>query len=410
MNRQLAKTIVESFRDNDPNIKSFRYFNEWDWRSVKHWLDSHGLTIYFFYRLRDLPIESRIPPGFFATLEQNARDHRLQAEEQFAEFSSIVKVFKENSIPFAVQKGFSLVPDYSPAFGLRLQMDLDFLVAQGKWCLCERLLVQRGYVLQHRAQDSYQHEWKFRKGEKGLPHVRNLYKPKGEFTVELHFPGPNAGGCDFDNVIVHSLEGIEFPVLPKAEVFSGLCRHIFRHVRAEVTRVSWLLEFRRFVLTNKETRLFWTDIRGRCSADRDLAIAIGAVTLLAVELFGNFAPQELTSLTEEVLSDSLRASILRYSWDIALAEFPGTKLYLLIEGELTTDRNIWRSQLRRALLPFHPPPKVTQPGSTNLERSRHLSGQLRHLFIRTRFHIREGFRVSFELTRQALIERRGPAK
>src|SRR5512140_356324 len=121
MNRQLAKAIVECFRADARGAERLHQFPLRDWHSTKSWLDASGLAIYFLQRVRELGIEGVLAPSFAAELRRNAEDHKNQVDQQFAEFASVVKAFQEHEIPFAVQKGFSLVPEYCPDPALRLQ-------------------------------------------------------------------------------------------------------------------------------------------------------------------------------------------------------------------------------------------------------------------------------------------------
>lgn len=397
MNQKLAKTIVRCFDRSLPTTHtSFSLFSGSDWRSVGTWLDTSGIALYFLERLKQLNLTASIPAAILAELESKAYQHEQRVAEQFEEFSAVVDLLQRSGIPFAIQKGYSLIPDYSPDPRLRLQLDFDLLLESHAVSACNQLLLARGYGLLNQVTDSFHHEWKLRRGETGIPRLSDLYKAKGEFTIEVH---SNLIPTAPPAVVWKQVRGVTFPSLPKIEVFEEQCLHVFRHLRSEQTRLSWILEYSNFVHLHREDEEFWSEIRRRCDVDPSFACAFLCLDSLASHFFGACAPLWLEDLKARYLTDGLEKWLNRYAWDVALADFPGTKLYLLLERELMESQEEWQRMARRALFPLHRPPQVvisTHAGNRNRQYSR---GRLRHVFARTQFHVREACRVSYELVR-----------
>lgn len=394
MNKELAKAIVRSFSQS-ASAALISSFKESDWRSVGTWLDTSGIALYFLHQLKELHIEDSIPRAVLAGLEVKARQHERQVNEQFEEFTATVDLLRRNRIPFAVQKGYSLIPDYSPDPKLRLQLDFDLLVETEAVSACNQLLFARGYQLINQITNCCHHEWQLRKGETGIPKLADLYKPKGEFTIEVH---SKLAPAVPQVVTSKQVRGVTFPALPKTEVFVEQCLHVFRHLRGEQTRLSWILEYSNFVRCHPKDEDFWSKIKIHCDEDPAFACAFVCLHSLATHLFGESAPQRFADLNGKYATDGVRKWLSRYAWKVALAEFPGTKLYLLLERELIENQQEWQRMARKAIIPLHRPPRVM--ASTQIvSRKKYSQGRLRHVIARAIFHAREACRVSYELVR-----------
>jgi hypothetical protein len=78
--------------------------------------------------------------------------------------------------------------------------------------------------------------------------------------------------------------------------------------------------------------------------------------------------------------------------------FPGSKLYLLLQKELSAAGMPAKRPLRQALLPRCLPPAITHAvdGEGLLSRMRRYQREIRFIFFRLRFHVLEGVRYFFE--------------
>jgi hypothetical protein len=87
-----------------------------------------------------------------------------------------------------------------------------------------------------------------------------------------------------------------------------------------------------------------------------------------------------------------------YAHRIALASFPGSKLYLLLREEMKPMGLAAKRTRRQALVPRSMPPAILRavPGETVLDRMNRYYRQLRFIIFRSRFHLFEGMRFLVE--------------
>jgi hypothetical protein len=131
------------------------------------------------------------------------------------------------------------------------------------------------------------------------------------------------------------------------------------------------------------------------------SIGLGAVALLITRAMGDFAPEALMRWTVEELPLPVRLWVEMYGNRALLDGYPGTKLYLLLQGELEIDGMPKRRSLRRSLLPFClPPPLIrARPNESLADTIRRHCMQCQLILARMRFHVGEGFRFMLEARR-----------
>jgi hypothetical protein len=189
-------------------------------------------------------------------------------------------------------------------------------------------------------------------------------------------------------------------------MFLGQALHLLRHLCCEWTRISWLLEYRNFVRSQSDNHALWNEVYTRSASVDDCTLAIGAATHMASMAFGEFAPPALTEWSVRSLPDSVRLWIERYGRDVLLADFPGTKLYLLLQRELMSDEQGWRQLRSTKLFPLHRTvPLVCGDDKSKDLGARQFVSQLRFSVFRLRFHLIEGLRYLFESWRWKRILR-----
>ena len=79
----------------------------------------------------------------------------------------------------------------------------------------------------------------------------------------------------------------------------------------------------------------------------------------------------------------------RYGKAVLQSDFPGTKLYLLLDSELSDGGNVRKINVGK-LFPLHRPPGVTHPDGRVSVRT--ILSQIRFTLFRLRFHVVEGSR------------------
>lgn len=391
MHRPLADAIVATFQPHpaEAHAAALAAFPLSAWADTFRWIDSSGLALYFLQRVQQLGFEASLPTPVLERLQQNLADNRDRTADTFAEFVRINNAFTAAGVPFVNLKGITLVPHACPDAALRLQLDLDFLTQVAHIQTCAVTLTDLGYVLTGVSG----HVWEFKSGASTVPSIDDLYKPKPQRSVEIHFEvAPHQANLtarrDWS-----TLDGFTFPILNAPEIFIAQATHLFKHLRGEWTRLSWLLELRHLVLHFKSDRAFWQQVRAEAAADTELRTAIGAAILITTLTFGPFAPEELTSWTVDALDPHMRLWIDRYGLDAIMATYPGTKLYLLQPSFIATASRT----KRRRLIPLHRAPRVIHAHSGS--RLRAFSSQMTFVLFRLRFHITAGYRYMLEAPR-----------
>jgi hypothetical protein len=396
--RRLAETVVTALCGSDPSATrtTLPSFTLRDWERSYYWLDASGVALYFLEAAKAHGLHGLIPLEVVRRLEQNQADNQRRTAELFQEFVTINETFCSRGVRYVTLKGFSLTPAYCRDLSLRYQLDLDFLISPTDELKCRELIEQMGYRLNGLSNDVME----FKAGENRPPAIEMLYQPRSERGVELHLAHPPLAIDRTDELLHRSAIGLwngySFPVLSHGDMFLSQSFHLMRHIRSEWTRLSWLLEFKHFV-TGRHDVSFWIDIRKRAE-EFDGAAAVGIVTALATELFGEFAPRELWDWSVDPLPAPVRLWISRYARQTMLAEFPGTKLYLLLEQVWATDTVSRRQTRRGKLLPSRLPRKIS--GSDNVTRSARMRSrliQVRYVLFRLWFHLVAGVGYALEV-------------
>jgi hypothetical protein len=150
-----------------------------------------------------------------------------------------------------------------------------------------------------------------------------------------------------------------------------------------------VLEFRRHVIARKDDRAFWANMRRIAAKRRFGDLALGTSVLIASQLFGRFAPVEFEHWAVASVSPTVRLWADRYGVDAVLADFPGTKLFLLLEEELERMQAKPASATRTRLFPRHLGRMAftRRNQETRTERLDRILAQLRFMLFRARFHV-----------------------
>jgi len=394
-NKKVVEAVVGTFRDSaEASSRRLSAFNLADWQRSYHWLDASGMALYFLDRIESLHIETALPPAALLRLRQNLADNRARSAALFAEFVSLNQTFQAAGLQYANLKGFTLSPDSCPRPECRCQFDLDFLVDGAQLNIYQALLSKAGYELAASTPDV----WEFKAGSSSLARIEDHYKAKPQRSVELHFATSGAPAHlhfrdpRLERLGSRSWGGLTFPALGPADQFIAQALHLFKHLCSPWTRLSWLLEYQRHVSIRNHDQSLWNAVRAQAGTHRRTSMAIGLTTLLSSRIFGWDAPLQLEEWTSHRLPAGVRLWADQYGRQSILADFPGTKLYLLLEEELRGNDQAWKQTRRTTLLPLHRAPRIL---STNAQdnvwkRIRGEVHQLRFVLFRLRFHVVEG--------------------
>ena len=357
----------------------------------------------FLHEVCSLGIEEALPQAVLMRLRQNLADNQLRSADLFAEFTALNRAFQQAGVLYSNLKGFTLSPESCPDPVLRCQLDLDFLVDIRHLKTCQEILARTDYQLTAATEKV----WEFKAGSSELVSIADHYKARSQRSVELHFAAsPNGarsstGDERLDRLRLHSWGGVAFPALSLGDLFVGQAVHIFGHVRSACTRLAWLLEYQRHLLTRYNDEDFWREVEDCAQTQRDASNAIGLATLLSSRIFGASAPSRLDRWTLERLPASVRRWADYYGRKAMLANFPGTKLYLFLEEELVYGESAWKIKRRSSLLPLHRVPTIVYPGPNDnfVKWLRRQVYQARFVIFRLRFHVVEGARYVIEAAR-----------
>jgi hypothetical protein len=308
-----------------------------------------------------------------------------------------------NRVFFANLKGFTLVPDSCPSPELRLQLDFDFLIAAKDLLKCQWILEERGYRISAKTSST----WEFKAGDHASAKLSNPYQKTPFRSVELHFT-PNAENThpDISDERLNQLslwhyEGHSFPALTAPDQFVGQATHILAHLRSATTRPQWLLEFGRHAAARSKDLRFWRDVQQLARSNPLVSIALGISARITRDTFGLAMHLPVLDCAEQSLPENVRLWVERYGPRVVMADFPGTKLYLLLERELALCSVYQRSTASSSALPSLRIPRLfyPQPAQTIRARLRRWSAQSRYFLFRLRFHVVEGLRYHFEARR-----------
>jgi len=401
--KRVVDAVIATFCDPvESSLQKLAGFKYSEWLRTYHWLDASGMALYFLHQIEALGLESAIPAAMLGRLRQNLADNRKRTAAMFAEFTALNQAFRRAGVEYCSLKGFTLIPESCPDPTLRCQLDLDFLVAGDDLKRCREVLAAAGYTMMAVTNSV----WEFKAGAV-MPGIGDHYKPKTQRSVELHFASPATAvespfnGALLDRRITRSLDGQAFPALSDADQFVSQALHIFGHLCSANTRVSWLLEYQRHVSVRRDDGRFWNDVRERAQTHRHAYIAIGLATLLSFRIFGGETPPQLDEWTLARLPATVHLWADHYGREALLADFPGTKLYLLLRDELANGDGSWQREKRSALLPIHWAPRILQAGNDDKLRQRFFRSafQLRFILFRFRFHTIQGLRYLVESRR-----------
>ena len=365
------------------------------WQKLLQWLDVSGLTLYLLDRLVELRRCNILPPGVLGRLQQNLHDNIGRTRGMAAESVAIQQEFQGAGLLYATLKGFSLCPGSVPKAELRHQFDLDFLVDEESAREARQILERRGYRLYAISGRS----WEFKISEKPVVSLDDLYKDSPGRAVELHIEAIDPGHSGLlSRIEWRDFHGIRMPVLSPVDLFLGQGLHVYKHVCGEFSRAAHLLEFRRHVLLRRDDVRFWDELRSVAEENPRAVLGLGVATQLITRAMGDFAPEALTSWTVNHLPRSARLWIDLYGRRVVFDNFPGSKLYLLLQNELDSIGVPAKRSLGQALLPRKLPPAVIRASAreTLSMRIGRYRLQLSFMLGRLRFHIVEGVRYTWE--------------
>ncbi len=304
------------------------------WRSILRWLDLSGLALYFFDRIAKSQWADHLPDEVFSALERRLIDNTQRTRSMIEESIAIQREFQKSGLCYAVVKGLSLWPNSVPRPELRLQFDLDYLLADDDMQEAQTILIHRGY----RPRASSERCWKFIRNEPRCLTLKDVYKDTGSWVVELHeVRADSVRTSPLLSLQRREMFGLSMPTLSSVEVFLRQGLHAYKDVCSQFFRVSLLVDFYRHVLFYQDDDTFWTALHREVRENPQAALGLGVVTLLITQVIGEFAPEAFTHWTVDRLPRTARLWVTTYGRRSVLGSFPGSKLYRLLARELPAE-------------------------------------------------------------------------
>lgn len=391
--RRITEAIVALLREplSVELHRRLAIFQAKEWESSFHWLDANGLALYFRRIVRSYKLQSYVPQEVLTRLDQNYVDNQSRLAHQLIEFRTVNQHLHEAGVRYANLKGFTLEPDYCPDLSLRYQCDTDLMVRRSERRPCRVALEELGYRLTSEQADTLE----FKPPEEQLPDIADLYKPRKQQAVEVHFATPkhklDLQEVCLDRLIWVSRSGVSVPCLAEQDMFYSVIFHLYRHLLSEWVRLSWFYELEFFLQNRAPDLSFWREVLGRAEADQQTAQALALVMAFSKQAFSGVIPDSLVEFCQGKLNKSAQLWILHYGRELLFSDFPGNKLYLLLLRELKPNPNGRHDIHRERLLPFHAPARALH-GNSWVERIRYIPGNTSYGLSRAQFHAREGFR------------------
>lgn len=398
--RRVVQAILSLFREPlAPGAEAaLRGLTLRQWQKSYHWLDCSGLALLFLTRAEALRLTHTLPTPVLARLRENIADNKLRVQSMFTEFTALNTLFTEAGLLYSNLKGFTLCPDSCPDPALRCQLDFDFLVDGADLARCREILEALGYTLRGQGPNVLE----FKSHSDQLAVIADLYRPRAQHCVEIHFSTSSAGEPTRDprlnRLRTLNVMGLDVPALSPVDQFLGQGAHLFAHLCGANTRIAWLLEFATHMRARTGDEAFWRTVREATLQDARSAIALG----LSLQLAEQFFPSQITPAQAHFLLDALPPRFAawgaEYGRRALTADTPGTKLGLLLKDELNRTNPRWNEQKRAALVPLRRAPRLLPRNAQDSlpTQLRNEVLQLRYDLFRLRFHVVEGARYLYE--------------
>ena len=383
--KSLRAAILHSFYavKDEQAADRLREFSERDWRKLGSWMQASGIGLYFLAELGKRGIKHAIPEEILRGLSQNLADNRERNAALRSEFTRLNAAFRESGLDFLNVKGISLGAEYCQDPALRQQFDLDFWLREDQAQRCEETMCKLGYRV-HRSGNTLECQ----AGTASTPSLKDFYKPPMQRSAEIHLRPIS----EFESLPRRNgtLAGTVFQTLSREQTFLNHALHITKHLRSEFTRASWLLELRNAIAHAEHDADFWRRVREQCPDD-EVAVLIGVAVAVSARVFRFAVPDELGTWTLAVLPTRVRAWVKEFSEALVTADFPGSKLYLLLNDALCPAL-AGGASVRSVLVPLRVPGYLAaKRGHAKSVRS--FAVDVRFVASRARFHVVEGLRL-----------------
>ncbi|HEV2352013.1 MAG TPA: nucleotidyltransferase family protein [Terriglobia bacterium] len=400
MNLKIMRAILKSLENGDVRChsqKSLRELRPPEWKLTLGWLRRSGLALYWWSRIKAGNNDGFIPRNIREDLDADLRENRARLSAMAGEFRLLILLLRGAEIPYAVLKGFALIPEYCPDPVFRNQYDFDFLVRPDSLGRLNEVLLDSGFIKKPKRIGDNQVVYFESTRQPQVPHnldkvfSPDLYRPIEIHTClwqasveKIHFelpPDPLGG------VVLKTWNDLSFFSLAPEEALVFQVIHLFRHILNNYCRLSHFFELTVFLHQHAEQKSFWTGFERVVQADPRLMEAAGVVFSLAANLFNLEVPGHAKPFTTDHLTSASAFWVHEYGLQSALQNFTNSKSSLYLHRLFVEKECDWKKIRRRRLFPIQKPGVVARASSraTMPNLGAH-SRQLMHILRRSWFH------------------------
>ncbi|MBZ5544179.1 MAG: nucleotidyltransferase family protein [Acidobacteriia bacterium] len=367
------------------------------WEGALSWLRRSGLALYWWSRIRSGQAEGSVPETIRGRFDDDRRENGARLSAMTEEFQTLLNLFKDAGVPYAVLKGFALTPEYCPDPALRNQYDFDFLVDAGSVPRIDNALRQAAFIQKPPRSNSDPIEYFHSQRRPVVPKkLDGLFLAGLHRTVEIHTRlwELNAEKIRFalpddslSRAVLKTWNGMAFFSLAPEEALVLQVLHIFRHILNNQCRLSHLFELAIFLNQHAGENPIWPAFQAVVQKNNRLMGASGIVFSLAAGLFKAPVPGLVRAFTVDRLTRASAFWVHRYGIHSALTNFAASKSSLYLHSLFVDSKKDWQEIRQRRLFPIQRPATVARASSRSIaSRLTAQSTQFAHVVRRSWFH------------------------
>jgi hypothetical protein len=291
-------------------------------------------------------------------VDQDARNNAIRFRNAASMLLEIAEQFESRCIDYAVLKGFTHSPDFTPDPEIRAQTDCDLWVSPDTLSAAHAALSQMGYVPvsgsngRHLPPMVRPSKWRW---------TGDYFAPDLPIGVDLHYElwdeqaekVPAPGEQDFwERRVTLAFMGKPLPALCRQDTLAFAAIHLVMHIFHGDLRLHRAWEIARFLHLHARDRTFWTS--WETLHPPELRKLQAVVFALVAEWFScSVAPEAEAEI--DALPDKVKSWIEHFGWSPAKGLFAPNRDELWLRLALVDSRLDRLRFLRDRILPSYFP-------------------------------------------------------
>ena len=369
-----------------------RGFNTAEWQQTLWWLSGSGLPHYFLARLQHSYRESVLPLAIHVNLSRFFSANQQRVDTMAEEFASLTSRLSDAGINCATVRGFELASEYCSNLWLRTWYTHEYVVSVEQVKFASRVVEEAGFPFRR---CGFRGELYFAVPEMQEPSkLEEAYSAAFPRMVVLHSQMWDRHGTGIDvtvpgdllqRSVTRRVHGMSFATLADDDLLAVTLMDTFNRVLTYWCKLSWLLEISHFLKVRHSEDIFWENFYRRIADWAKLPQIADFLFSLCSSVFGVALPKVVRYRVSE-LSPALALWTRHYGKQWALAEYPGSKLSLLVQRELISDRAMWKRTSRQRLFPLMPVRSASSGSIAATTERGPLKRKISRIVDRIRFH------------------------